>query len=79
MTGKIKRFSFQVKISPTLSRKRKALSKLISGTVGGLLDGYVPEHVQGEIFPSFEELLYHTDWFQVRRLRNYEAGVIYAR
>lgn len=78
MTGKLRRFSFSVKISKRLSKNRKALAMLMRTTIGKLLEDTVPEHVQGEVFSNFMSLL-GRDWVRVRRVRNYEAGVVYAR
>lgn len=80
MTGIRRRFSFQVKITRRLSRNKKALRRVISRVVEGLkYDKYVPEHMQGEVFSSYGKLLYETPWRRVRKLLNYEAGVIYER
>jgi len=79
-TGKRKRFSFQVKISRRLSQNRRTLARLIRSTCIALkYDRMVPEHIQGEIFPTFLTLLYRTPWFGIRRLMNYEPGVVYER
>lgn len=78
MTGKLRRFSFQVLVSPKLSKNRKALADNMRMTCGALLEGEIPEHMQGDTFHSFKELRL-ARWFQVRRLRNYEAGVVYGR
>lgn len=77
-TGKWGRFSFQVKVSPELSQNRRALAHNIRKTVEALREGYVPEHEQGETFHSFADLNL-VRWFRVRRLRDYEAGVVYGR
>lgn len=78
MTGKLRRFSFQVKVSPELSQNRKALAYNMRMTCSALLERNVPEHVQGETFHSFRDLTI-ARWFPVRKLRNYEAGVLYGR
>lgn len=79
MTGNLRRLSFQVKVSPELTKNRRVLADNIRETVSALLDNYVPEHEQGDTFYSFEELMEETRWFRVRKLRNYEAGVVYGR
>ena len=76
--GKIKRFSLQVKINRALSQNRRGLGMLMRSTVKELLDGKVPEHVQGEVFPNFIEL-FGRKWINVKRIREYHAGVIYGR
>jgi len=78
-TGKIKRFSFQVRVGSALKRNRRKLGWLIRTTVRALKDETVPEHRQGEVFSSFRELIFNTSWFKVRRLLDYKAGVIYER
>jgi hypothetical protein len=78
ITGKLRRFSFQVRVSPKLSQNRKALANNIRMTCGTLLDGNIPEHMQGDTFHSFIDLRL-ARWFRVRRLRDYEAGVVYGR
>ena len=78
MTGKLRRFSFSVKISKSVSKNRRALAVLMRTTVQKLLEDTVPEHVQGEVFSNFLSL-FGRDWQRVRRMRQYEAGVIYAR
>jgi hypothetical protein len=78
-TGKIKRFSFQVRIGSALKRNRRKLAWLMRMTVRALKDRTVPEHTQGEVFSSFRELIFKTSWFKVRRLLDYKAGVIYER
>jgi hypothetical protein len=77
MTGKKKRFSFQVTVNPRLKNKQKY--RLIVKTVGALLNNTIPEHVQGEVFDSFQELHYKTRWLRVRRLNEYKAGMHYER
>lgn len=76
--GKIKRFSFQVKINKALRQNRRGLGMLMRSTVKELLDDKVPKHVQGEVFPDFLSL-FGRDWQRVRRMREYKAGVVYAR
>jgi len=76
--GKIKRFSLQVKINRALSQNRRGLGMLMRSTVKELLDGKVPEHVQGEVFPNFIEL-FGRNWISVKRIREYHAGVVYGR
>jgi hypothetical protein len=78
ITGKLGRLSFQVRVSPELSHNRRALASNIRMTCEALLEGNVPEHEQGETFHSFTDLRL-VRWFRVRRLRNYEAGVLYGR
>jgi len=79
LTGKRKRFSFQVRVSPAIQRNRRALSEFIRTTCNNLLDRNIPEHEQGETFHTFGDLLRRTRWFRVRKVRNYEAGVLYER
>ena len=78
ITGKLGRLSFQVYDSPELRRNRKVLADNIRMTVEALLERNVPEHEQGETFHSFRDLML-ARWFRVRRLRDYEAGVLYGR
>ncbi|MEM2111349.1 MAG: hypothetical protein QXX08_05675 [Candidatus Bathyarchaeia archaeon] len=77
ITGKIKRFSFSVKVNPRLNNRVKY--RRIVTVCNSLLDKMIPEHKQGDIFNTFAELLYRTRWFRVRRLRNYQAGMVYER
>ena len=67
-----------MKINPRLSQNRRGLATLIRSTVKELLDDKVPEHVQGEVFSNFLSL-FGRDWQRVRRIRQYEAGVVYGR
>jgi hypothetical protein len=78
ITGHLRRFSFQVRISSELSQDRRALANYMRMICGALLERNVPEHVQGETFHSFRDLML-ARWFRVRRVRNYEAGVAYGR
>lgn len=77
MTGKRKRFSFQIRVSPRLSGRQKY--RLIVRTCNALLDNTIPQHRQGEVFDNFGDLLKRTKWFRVRKLRQYEAGMVYER
>lgn len=76
MTGKRKRFSFQVKFNRRLTGKWKY--RLIVTTVNALKDEEIPRHRQGEVFTSFGKL-FGTTWVKVRKLIRYEAGVVYER
>lgn len=78
ITGRLGRFSLQVRVSSELRQNRRALANNIRMVVRRLLEGNIPEHVQGETFQSFRDLML-AKWFRVRRLRNYEAGVVYGR
>lgn len=77
MNWKIGRFSFQVEMSPWLSNNEKY--RLIVTTVNALRDNTIPEHEQGQVFRSFQELFHRTKWVRVRRLRQYKAGMVYER
>lgn len=77
LNGKIKRASFAVKIEPSLSNKAK--QRLIAAICNFIKDKNIPEHVSGQIFHGFHELMRRTPWFRVRRIENYEAGMHYAR
>lgn len=77
MTGKTKRFSFAVKVDPRLSPKAKY--EYIVMTCNALLDRYAPQHKQGQIFATFNELLNETPWFRVRKILRYKAGMRYER
>lgn len=73
--GKIKRFSFQVRID--LSKGGQLFGRLIRTTCGRLLQNQIPLHKQGQVFSSFAELFHRTAWIQVRKVRNYEVGMSY--
>jgi len=78
LTGKLRRFSFQVKVSPKLRQDRRALAFNMRMICSSLLERTVPEHVQGETFQSFRDLRL-ARWLPIRRLRDYEAGIVYGR
>ena len=75
--GKIKRFSYQIKVK--VEKNRTVLFKSIKRMCAKLLHNEVPLHKQGEVFEDFGVLLIRTPWIKVRKVRNYKAGVIYAR
>ena len=73
-TRKRKRFSFQVFLSSTLSGRDRY--EIIRSICNSLLKNRIPLHNPGEIF-SYHELLHHKHWTPVRRLLQYEVGMIY--
>jgi hypothetical protein len=73
-TGKRKRASFQVNIS---GYRGKAKYLLIKNVCTRLLKREIPEHKQGQVFSSYDELMHRTHWFRVRRIERYKAGVRY--
>ena len=77
MRGNKKRFSFSVRVNPRLTNAEKY--RYIVIVCNELLNKEIPEHRQGDVFSSFRELLFRTDWFRVRKLIDYKAGVVYER
>lgn len=76
MTGKTKRASWVVRISPSMSNRN--LYKLMVSTCNNILDNKIPKHFRGQVFESFSEL-YRTPWIRVRRIKTYKAGIVYER
>lgn len=77
MTGKRKRASFTVKVEPSLSNGAKY--KLMVAVCNNIKNRNIPQHVQGQIFHGFHELMRRTPWFRVRRIEYYQAGMHYVR
>jgi hypothetical protein len=75
--GKRNRFSFSVRVNPRLTNAEKY--RYYVSVCNALLSEEIPEHRQGDIFDSFRELLWRTNWFRVRRLVEYKAGAVYER
>lgn len=73
--GKIKRFSFQMRID--LSKSGKLVYLQVKSICGRLLQNQIPLHKQGQVFHSFRELVFRTPWIKVRKVRNYEVGMSY--
>ena len=73
-TGKLRRFSFQVKLTANLSGKEKY--RIVRAICGKLLLNKIPTHEPGQVF-SFNELWHQTRWIRVRKLRQYEVGMGY--
>jgi len=75
-TGKIKRFSFQVRMPRYLNGK--VMHRMISLVCQKIrYFNLVPIHKQGQTFP-FGELM-QGNWIRVRKVRDYQAGMIYER
>ena len=75
LTGREKRFSFQVKLDAGLRGYEKYQD--IKTICDRILQNKIPNHEPGEVF-GFHELLHHTQWFPVRKILNYKVGVPYA-
>jgi len=73
--GKIKRFSFQFRID--LSKSSKIVYLQIRNVCGRFKQNQIPLHKQGQVFSSYNELMFHTPWIKVRKVRNYEVGMSY--
>ncbi len=74
LTGKLKRFSFQVRMGAQSSGAEKYTKIRI--VCQNLLQNKVPVHEPGQIF-SFDELLHKTHWTLVRRIAEYKVGMQY--
>lgn len=74
ITGKIRRFSFQVDLGPYWSGAE--MYKAVRLVCVNILQDRIPIHEQGQIF-SLDDLLHSTPWFRVRRILDYEVGMTY--
>jgi len=74
LTRKRKRFSFQVYLPSDLNGIEKY--DVVRSICNSLLKNRIPLHNPGEIF-AHHELLHHKHWIPVRRLLQYEVGMIY--
>lgn len=73
--GKIKRFSFQIKIPHYLSGKQTY--RIMKFTCQKLLyEKSIPFDKQGKTY-TFGELMQRTPWIRVRKIRDYKAGMVY--
>ena len=75
--GKIKRLSFAVKVDPY--KNRIVQYKLMKHLCSKLLRNQIPLCAQGYVFDDFGDLFVVTQWIRVRKVRRYEAGMVYAR
>jgi len=73
-TGKLRRFSFQVKLDADLSGAEKY--RIVRAIVRKLLLNQIPKHEPGQVF-SFSELFKMTRWIQVRKVLQYKVGMAY--
>lgn len=76
-TGKTKRASFQVRVSPKLNNKR--VGEHMRTVCTNMVHRRIPEHRQGDVFNSFKEVLKETPWFRVRKIMWYRAGAVYEK
>jgi hypothetical protein len=76
-TGKIKRFSFKVKVNP--DKKNSAKYTLMRVTCQRILKNKIPPVPNGFVFDDFGDLLNVQDWIKVRKVRTYKAGMQYNR
>jgi hypothetical protein len=76
-TGKIKRFSFKVKVNP--DKKNSAKYTLMKMTCQRILKNKIPPVPNGFVFDDFGDLLNVQDWIKVRKVRMYKAGMQYAK
>ena len=73
-TGILRRFSFQVILDAGLSGVEKY--RIVRAICGRLLQNRIPRHEPGQIFSS-SKLFELTDWVQVRKILQYEVGMVY--
>jgi hypothetical protein len=74
ITGKLRRFSFQVKLDAGLNGQE--MHRIVRAICGRLLLNNIPKHEPGQVF-SFSELFDRTQWIQVRKVMQYEVGMVY--
>lgn len=72
ITGKLRRFSFQVKLDAGLSGQE--MERIVRTVSGALKQNRVPRHEPGQIF-GFDELFDQTHWVEVRRVTQYDVDV----
>jgi hypothetical protein len=72
ITGKIRRFSFQVNLDPYWNGAE--MGRAVRLVCGNILQGRIPIHEQGQIF-SLRELLHFTPWVRVRKVLEYKVEV----
>ena len=76
-TGKMKRFSFKVKVDPY--KRRSAQYILMKLTCHRLKNGKIPPVPNGFVFQDFGDLLNVQPWIRVQRVYPYKAGMQYER
>ena len=76
-TGKMKRFSFKVKVDPY--KRRSAQYILMKLTCHRLLNNKIPPVPNGHVFDDFGDLLNVQDWIKVKKVHQYTAGMQYER
>jgi hypothetical protein len=75
LTGQIRGFEFQVRISPSLSRKLQY--RLITHTCNKIkYEKSLPYHKRRETFSSFHEL-FSVPWVRIRKLLDYDIQMFY--
>ena len=75
--GKIKRHSWAVTVDHY--KNRIVQYRLMKHMVGKLLRNQIPLCKQGHVFDDFGDLLIATPWIRVRKVRRYEAGMVYVK
>jgi len=75
LTGQIRGFEFQVRVSPRLSRG--LMQRLITHTCNKIkYEKSLPYHKRRETFSSFHEL-FSVPWVPIRRLEYYDIQMFY--
>jgi hypothetical protein len=78
MNGNVVHFGFRVKMNIRRMGGRFYYKQIVE-TVKRLRNKWIPlGALKGHLYSTFKEL-YVSQWMKVRRLRNYEVGVRYAR
>jgi len=76
-TGKLRRFSFQVRLDAARARLSGAEKyRIVRAICGKLLLNQIPKHKPGQVF-SISELFDMTRWIQVRKVLQYKLGMAY--
>lgn len=75
--GRVKRFSFKVKVDPY--KNHIVLFKLIKHTCNVLKRNQIPPVPNGYKFDDFGDCLHGVTWMKVRNVRSYKAGMEYER
>jgi hypothetical protein len=78
MTGKVKKWSGQVKVDP--HKNRTVQYKLMKYTCNRILKNrMIPLAPTGSVFDDFGDFLNATPWGKVRRILSYKVGMEYVR
>jgi hypothetical protein len=74
ITGRIRRFSFQLDLGPYWNGAE--MYQAVRRVCSSILQNRIPIHEQGQIF-RLDELFDSTPWIQVRRVLDYKVGMTY--